>query len=388
MNQTRQRPRPSAYALRAARITLLAILLCAPSSYGNPTDEVVKIHAEGFAPGHGSGASTRAIAAAEKDAVTLFLGTLLGAQDLAAAKPILDRAKAYIRSTRVIKLERTDGGTHMSVEVYLFNQALRNDLAALLFPRLPKPPRVLIFVTDRIGAGASMSIREVGTAEKALIDAFRDTGFETVDSQALRTRYTSAELLERLRGGHEAAGKFGRENGADVVILGEATARIEAQGAPGRIGRCRASVDLRVIRAANGEPLDARRAEAAVHGNNLRECAAIAIRDAAKKLEKTIMVAATLAMAGAPSENSMSLTIQAPTNRRDVEHIVEILALEPEVHAVELLRIEPDSALIRLDYSGKMSTLVKRLASPNENGAYLEPIRVIDNHLVFRFVRP
>lgn len=349
---------------------------------------LVKVRGEGFAPGSGVGARSRAVAAAERDALTVFLESLVGAGGLGSLRSIVEDGAGHIQSSRVLGVERGDGGTRASVEVYLREEDLRDRAASLVFVRLPRKPRVLVLMAEVVAGENVHALARAGVAETNLAKAFRSAGFEVVDSEGLRGEFSPAELLDAVEGREGAAAKLGRATRADVALLGRAVSGAVGVEGGGNLLRIEARVELGVIRVADGTLLARKQAEAAVHGVDASAGARLAIRDATLKLERTAMVAVTLGMLGAVESSEVRLTVDLLPGREDVERVVDLLSAMDGVDGVETTRYARGSVLLRFDYDGKMGALVGHLSRRGEDGFVLEPVEVVEKEMVFRYAGP
>lgn len=367
-------------------LSLAAVQPCSPAA---AIPGVLKIRAEGFAPGQGARARLDAEADAKKQAILIWIDSVLGEISLEPFAPILERAGEYAQSSRIVELNHDGAGTHAVVEVYIREWPLRVDLAALLMPMLHAPPRVALLIVQEDPSHEGPRFGEGAKAVEVLAESLRMRGFHVEEASAIRERYTKRELLTYLRGGQSAIAKFGRENGVDVVIAGNILATVRLENQRAQTLRARATVALDVVGAEDGRLYESTSTEAEVSCRVAADGARMAMEDALYKARDATAVAAVLASASSSAvQPGFELRIENPHDWREVESVAAHLRGVAGVSGVDVLRAQAGSGIMRFQYDGKISRLVEALSMPLPNGQSIEPRRVIENKLLFRFRAP
>lgn len=169
-------------------------------------------------------AATRA---ANRAAVEKGVGQILTStteiQDFQAKKDVvLSHTEGIVRNSEVLnKIQGPDGAWEVTVKAVVSKAEINKDLTALGILRMQLDnPRVAVLVTEQVMGKAMVD----GTAESQIIKAFRDRQFEVVEpSMEIRTKRAS-QIALATGGDAKAAAALGAELGAEVVILGTASA--------------------------------------------------------------------------------------------------------------------------------------------------------------------
>lgn len=368
-------------------ILAFGLAVASPPIHAVSIPGIVKIRAEGYAPGDGPRARDAAEVDAKRRALLIWLESVLGEVSEEDFAPILDRVDGYAQASRIVELKHEDAGTRVIVEVYVREWPLRVDTAALLVPMLRSAPRVVLLIAEEGPANAAPIFGPEGTALKALAKSLRARGIDVEDAAKLRERYTKRELLTYLHGGLPSIAKFGRENRADVVIAGKviATARVENPAGPTL--RVRATLQLSVVRSEDAVLYDSIATEAEVTCRVAEEGARMAIEDATYKARDAAAVAAVLSAARPPARTAgVELRLDNPRDWREVEQVAARLRAFEGVREVDVMRAQIGTGIIRFEYSGKMSALVEDLKRPFPGGRNVEARRVVDREMLYTFV--
>jgi len=135
---------------------------------------------------------------------------------------VLTRTEGAVKSSEIInKTQGPDGVWEVTVKAVVSKAEIRQDLLALAILRnAVGNPRVAILVTETVLG----TPRVDGTTEAAIIHSFKDREFEVVEpSEALRVK--RAKQIAMATGGDlKSATDLGAEMGAEVVVVGTATA--------------------------------------------------------------------------------------------------------------------------------------------------------------------
>lgn len=135
---------------------------------------------------------------------------------------VLTRTEGAVKASEVInKTQGPDGAWEVTVKATVSKAEIRQDLMALAILRSAVGnPRIAILLSETV---IGKSVAE-GAAEVAAINAFKTREFEVVQpSEALRAK--RAKQIALAAGGDlKLAAELGSELGAEVVIVGTATA--------------------------------------------------------------------------------------------------------------------------------------------------------------------
>ncbi|MCB9497496.1 MAG: hypothetical protein H6686_11475 [Fibrobacteria bacterium] len=180
------------------------------------------VEATGFGPT--VEAATRA---ANRSAVELGIGQVLTSateiQDFQLKKDlVLTRTEGVVRNSEVLSQQQgPDGAWEVKVRATVSKAGLDKDLAELGILRMQLDnPRIAVLVTEQVMG----KLKVDGVVEAKVIEAFRSREFEVVEASAeLRTQRAS-QIALATGGDAKAAAELGAELGAEVVILGTATA--------------------------------------------------------------------------------------------------------------------------------------------------------------------
>lgn len=135
---------------------------------------------------------------------------------------VLTRTEGAVKSSEIVgKTQGPDGVWEVTVKALVSKAEIRQDLLALAILRNAiGNPRVAVLVTETV-----LGVPRVdGTTEAAIIHSFKGREFEVVEpSEALRAK--RAKQIALATGGDvKMATELGSEMGAEVVVVGTATA--------------------------------------------------------------------------------------------------------------------------------------------------------------------
>lgn len=347
---------------------------------------LLQVRAEGFAPGTDEAAGTAARADAERAAITQVLESIFDASYMPLIQSILGQAPEYLRSVQQLSKERREMGTWVEIEAYVDSESLRREAAHLLLGRLARAPTALILIAERIGNDTSLAIARAGVAESALVEALHQAGFNMVNTDTARALYSPAELLQCVQGEASEGGLLARKTLAHVAVFGEAVSVAGEGEGGGGLRPNRAEVTVRVICARDGSLVDSMAAKARVFSVDPVEGGSQAFRDACVKLEDDVVVACVLAFAVTPPSNDVLITVEGLRSHDQLRELMAVLAAESGVDDVEELHYEMGLAQLRVQYSGRMAPLVKRLTAPPYASFRLQTRKVVGREATFTAV--
>jgi len=371
------------------RATALAALLWAWSCPClADEDEYIKVRVEATAPGEGAEVRETAVAAAAAKAVWQLAEGAFGPRHLPLLDSILPQALTYIRSMQLIQYDASDDGTYVEVEAFVRRKAFLRDAAALILPHLPRPPTVLVLLAERIGREAPLRVAAPGEAETALSNALREARLNVAGSDVARACYTEAQLLDMIQGGDETMQHLARHAFAQVAVIGLATSTEGPEPAGGNVFANEASIDIHVLRAADGKLIEALSQEGVVHGVDPLEGGRSAIQDACARLAPDLKLYTLLAALGGEDPGGVLLTVEGPGSPERFQLLLAALGEAGKGGSVEPLFYTPGLARVRVDYQGLMAPFVDRITGRQYAGLALETRRAVEHDLVVRFVEP
>lgn len=340
------------------RIAACAIVYLSASLVAAAEEDIITVRMDGHAEGVGREAREAAIANAEMEVLIAVLKSMVASGDLAALNPILRNAPRYIRNYDMLRNDAVDEKTSVEIDAHVLERPLQQDVAALMLPRLVRPPRVLLLLGEKIGEDRIVAVPDSGVAETALREGVAKLGLEVTGSEVVSAYYTQAQLIEAVQGDVESAGAFVRGTLYDVVVIGTAITEPETTPDGFTVVRNRATVSLRVFRGADGKMVDALSAKAAVHGVELTDTGEQAVADACAKLIGDVTVACVIAVLGVRPDDYVLFILANPGARDGLQALVDAIRAFPEVSQVEELLYTPQLARYRIAYRGPMPPLV------------------------------
>lgn len=369
-------------------IALIVAVSGAPA-YAEGRDELIKVRIEASAPGVDLAARDTAIARAKRDLVVRLLQTELAVKDLSALEPILDRADSYIQATQLCRHETAQNTTEVEIECHLKRKQLLQDTATFLFPRMTSPPTVFVLIAERIGADAPLSVAQPGTAENTLIEKLRERGFAIVDSALVRACCTESDLIRAAQGDVPVAAALARKSFADIAVFGEAQCEAVSKKMGSNVLANEAKVTLHILRAADGELIEAMARNARVHSVDAIEGAQAAFKDVCAKLTKDVTTAAVLSVLSAVRrEGITTVTLEEPGTRSRFDLFLEALGQETAGVPIEELFFSETLARVRVPYAGSLGALMKTVTAGLYEGLALDPVKAVEGTIVLRFISP
>ena len=360
-----------------AAAALLLLLLCATT---DAQEQTFTVRMTGHAEGVGVAARNNAVADAEEQILTDVLRAMISTADLAPFRAVLRHASGYIQRYDLLRCDTANGATTVEIDAFVLEKPLRQDIAAVMLPRIPKNTSVLLVVSEqptpespaRVGMGAAFLV---------LKDGLEKYGFSVVGPDKLDTVYTPERLLGITGGAIDDGSRFARENAQKVIITGQATSAHEPLPTAANMHRNRAHLALRVFFGPDGKMTDALGAEAVVQSQDPREGGDQAISDAAGKLVTDTTVAVVLALLGRDEKDRVLLTIDQPGDESAVHETAEILRRTEGVAGVEEMLVTPALARLQIDYDGPMARLADLVHAIQTTAGTLEVRRAVGREI-------
>jgi hypothetical protein len=367
---------------------IISLLFATPALCAPRDEEFIKVRLEAKAPGTGIEARLAATRNAQHEILARILKTSLALEDASTIDSLLKAPERYIRSTQLVRYDSVDNETRVEVEVFVNRNQLLKDAAALILPRMPSPPKVLVLVAEQAPANPPLIVAGPGTAEREIGKALAKGSVEVVDPSSVRASHTDAELLAAIKGDNQTAGDFARQGFADVVVLGEAAVSSEPSTSGQAVPGSRGKVTLRVFRARDGKCIDTLTREAVVHSADPAEGAAAAFEDACAKLTEDTVVLCVMAVAGQQhARDELIITLEEPGARSRFDAFTEVLAKAAGAQAPEVLFYSDRLARVRARYAGSMVPLMDALTRNAYEGLTLEVQKALQRDVTMRFVK-
>lgn len=375
---------------RRAWLNPIAVGLLLAACGGVYADEAyppVKVRSEGRVIGTTLDARDEAVRDAKRQAVALWLESMLGQPPEDRLQPMLDHAQDYVQSSRVVTLDTQDGHTHVDLEVYLYERALRADLASVLFQQRSQPPQLVLLVIEEDETSGARRFQSQSRVAPALAEAFRSRGFALLDPDRVLQRYSERDLLGLSSAGASALGRCAREFHTDALVLIDAKLSVTANQAG--VGALRAHVVLNasVVGASDGRLYERTRGEAEVNCQAPEDGFRFAVDDALYKIRDRLIVGSVLAGWRPAPSDLFELTLENAPSWDAVERVGDRVRAYPGAAKVEVLTGQHDSGTIRFEYGGSIGELVRSLQQPLRDGYVLQPEVVVNRTMRFRFVK-
>ncbi len=347
--------------------------------------DALRVVVDGFAYGSGVDARDAAVTDARQKAVTIWLDANLGSYTPEDGAFFLGQVDALLLSHRVLYQRSENQGVRIGIEAYLDVPKLRLQAAQYFMPRLKRKPHVVFLVGERHPRGAYTTGYH-SAAITALKSVFEKSGFQVIPESALVSMFTEIELADRISGGYDSVAKVGRSVQADIVVTGEVRVAEHPSQRSGNLVMYHSEAKLSVVRAEDGQPMEATSSQSETTSARPADGIRIAVEDAVYKAQQPLLVAAVLGSLHRADTQAIFLTLEGEVVQQHLSEIVALLRSIPSVNQLETLRTRPHMLYFRLDYSGKISTLVDTLDEASLVGMDLDPWKIIGSDLQFKAV--
>lgn len=349
--------------------------------------EIETVRAEGFARGSGPQVRLDAQNDAIDEAIHLWVSSLVGEIPRDALTPLFELREKYATSSRLVRQHPEQGGLRVEAEVYLESEALRFDTARLIYPLLDYRPKVVVLVSERHPDEARPQIRLDGAVANEIRDAFTEQGFEVLDPETIDALYTPTELRGYAQGDAETMARLARELAVDVAVYGTASCAHDPSGDGRNMPRFIGSVELKAVGARQGYVCEWAKAEAALNAANAESGTAFALKDAAYKVRRHLLVAAILTAYTQERRPGILITVEDVPAGGWANHLRRTIADIPEVRHVEVLRAKAGTCRYEVELDGHIARVANELKAKSMNGMRLEIERAVPDALDFRLVR-
>lgn len=280
-------------------------------------------------------ARDRAIDDAMRKAVQQALGTHIKSETLVenyqmVEDRILSWSSGYVTRYDILREGR---GQHDTYEVQmraLVNLSdLRNDDQALAQLLQKENPRVMVMIAEQnIGDTDRLRYFEVDmtAAETAIIEQFRQKGFEVVDPAQAKENQNRDAILSAIEGDARKAAAIAAAQHAELIVTGKAAAKVATGYNLGGMKSCQANITARVVRAGDARIVSTASEHAAHPHIDELTGGTMAIEKAAKKAGETLIAkVAAEAQKNFYNENSVTVRVQGHKNYSELQQFTGVL---------------------------------------------------------------
>ena len=327
-----------------SRIVLLAIfrlstMPAAAQPGSTPASTEITVVGVGTILANDLGAARdQAIEDAMRKAVQQALGTYVKSETLVENFQLVDDrilawSAGYVKKYDIL----TEGKAPMdSYEVKMRATVnlseLRNDDGALAALLERENPRVMVMIAEQnIGETNRFYYFEVDltAAETAIIDVFRNKGFEVVDQAQAKENQQRDVILSALEGNSKAAAAIAAAQHAELIVTGKAVAKVatgvkilETSG----MKSCQANITARLISADDAKIIATASANAPQAHIDEVTGGTLAIQKAAKKCADELVAKITAATQQKfYNQTTVNLRVQGYQDYRELQKFAEIL---------------------------------------------------------------
>lgn len=243
-------------------------------------------------------AKDNAVNDALRKAVEQAVGTLVQAQTLVdkyqlISDEIYTKSQGYIKKYAIIS-ERPDlnqGILKVNIQAEVSIGDIKNDLNAIgLILERKNKPRMMVIIDEKIGGAESGYSPNLSESETVIIQKFTEKGFNFVDQTTVKKNIKRNMALQAIAGDDSAAASIGLEYGAEVVIIGNAVAKLAGKGIAGtEMKSIHASVTARAVKADTGEILATSSEKGATAHLDETAGGALAIKKASEKIASNLI---------------------------------------------------------------------------------------------------
>jgi hypothetical protein len=378
-------PTPSAQRRIIARGPLALLILFAAAAAAEQADPVFTVRMQGYAAGTGTRARRQATENARAEAMRTVLESMAGAEKLDILRPILRNRDNYIRDYDMLRQDAARESTRVELDIHFREEPLRQDVAAIMLPRLVAPPEVLLVLGDQLPGDSLPALVEGGVAEAILKKTLEEYRFSVHGIEKAEKRHSLEELIHAAEGKRAACLKIALDSRCGAVVIGNVAVKAPPATGGGNVQRCRAEAVLRVFRGRDGKQMDEFTATAAVYSASPVDGGEQAIADATRKLAGKIIVSAVLTMLQIPDEDGVLLTIYDHQNRDTLNALIAAVARMPGTAGTDELFYSDTLARIQAEYHGGMAWFADAITGFRHGDRKLTIQRVVGRNVTASF---
>jgi len=352
-----------------------ALFFCAAAPAEEPI--VLTVRATGYADDVGYAARDRAIAEAKQRALVEVLRSLVASEDLKLFRPVLRQTEVYIPRFDLLRTDEVGGDTRVEIDAQVLEGPLHRDIAAIMLPRLPQKPQVLLLIGEQLPGDPMLAVPDFGIAELALKEVLEDKGLVVRGADTLEEHYPYAQLIEIVHGGIEPRSQFALGAPDHVVVVGHATATAAGDEAVNTMKRSTAQVKLDIFRGSDGKKVSDVSVTAVVHGVSEHDACVAAIQDACGKAQGNVLTAAAIGVLSTQASDQLVITVLHPETEERLSTVAALLESHPYAGKAEHLFFSPTLGRLALPYDGHLADLSDYLSGAAISGAQVKVTRVL-----------
>jgi len=238
---------------------LLANETSAQTAVTGTSAQVTVVGMGSILAGDKAAARDKAIEDAMRKAVEQAIGTTVTSSTLVqnavlVEDNILAWSSGYVSNYKILR-EGTALAESYEVEMLatVDTGSLRNDTAALadMIEKMGNPRMMLLVDEKNIGVSEKwyyFSV-DITACETAMIDVFRNKGFEVVDPGVAKENAQREQVVAALEGNAQKAAALAKTQDAEWIITGKAVANVASGFNMGGMKSCQANITARLVRA-------------------------------------------------------------------------------------------------------------------------------------------
>ena len=279
---------------------LLATLTLAQQPMSGNSLQVTAMGMGAILAGDKAAARDKAIDDAMRNAVEQAIGTAVSSNTLVqnallVEDNILTWSSGYVSTYKILR--EGPGGVGDAYEVEMLATVdtgnLRNDALALagLIEKMGNPRLMLLMDEKNIGVNDKwyyFSV-DVTACETAIIDVFRNAGFEVVDPGVAKENAQREQVAAALEGNAQKAAALAKSQDAEMIITGKAIANVASGFNLAGMKSCQANITARLIRADDAKIIATASDHAAVPHIDEVTGGTMAIDKASRKCAQTLL---------------------------------------------------------------------------------------------------
>ena len=328
-------------------------------------------------------ARDNAIEDALRKAVEQAVGTMIDSETMVEnfqllSDTVYQRSQGYVSTYRIVSEGTEENLYRVTIQATVALDNLKSDLGAigLIIKRKGKPRVMVMMAEQNIGrehlvfwwggvAGHWSNQSDMGISENTIIDQFTQSGFHFVDRNVVAKDIWTQSAFHHADLSDREVQVLGDQSGAEVVIIGKATARLMGNVMDTSMSSCQASASARVVKTDTGEIIATAMASApAVHidvvtaGNEALKKASenLALELEEKILKKWAEEAANTTM--------IQLTISGVSNYKVFQSLKRVLSNETRgVEAVYQRKLAAGVVTLDVEMQGTAQMLADDLGS-------------------------
>jgi len=250
-------------------------------------------------------ARDQAIEDGMRKAVQQALGTNLKSETLVenfqlVEDRILTWSAGYVKKYEILKEGKAQMDSYEVQMRALVNLAeLRNDDGALAALLERENPRVMVLIAEQNIGDANNRLNyfdvDLTAAETAIVDVFRNKGFEVIDQAQAKENQQRDLVLSALDGSTKAAAAIAAAQHAELIVTGKAVAKVATGFNLGGMKSCQANITARLVSADDAKIIGTASANGKMPHIDEVTGGMMAIQKAAKQCADTLVAKMTAA---------------------------------------------------------------------------------------------